>query len=271
MREAREARERAAPPSVALWRGGTRRDVPVAVGPLGVFLSPAPVAEAWTAVRAADPVWARAAVERGGSVARHGEPVPLPGTRREAEAIAKAFEGEGGLPTTLLLGEDATESRLRAAAPRARYLHIATHGHADESDFASYSSLLLTVPVTPTAGDDGLLKLADLLEGWRGALAACELVVLSGCETQRGYEARDEGVYALPVGFLYAGAPSVIASLWNAEDASTAELFADFYGSLRGSGGTGKLDAFTRARKAVRRKRPEPYHWAPFVYIGDPR
>ncbi len=226
-----------------------------------------------------DPVFARGRAEatltvrRSSALSRYGELAPLPGTRREAEAVAKVLGSPEPPPlkVTLLLGEDATAPNLRRAAPRARYLHIATHGLSDETELASYSSLALTLPAQPTAEDDGFLSLADVLAGWRGALARCELVVLSACETQRGHEQRDEGVYALPVGFLYAGAPSVIGSLWRVDDASTAELFADFYGRLRGSGGREKLLAFTEARKALKKKHPEPYFWAPFVYVGDPR
>jgi tetratricopeptide (TPR) repeat protein len=268
-----ETKEARGEQTVALWRAGERREVKVAPGPLGVQLSREPVADALQRLRAADPVVLRASAERSGALSRYGELVPLPGTRREAEAIAKALGSPGPPPmkVTMLLGEDATAPNLRRAAPRARYLHIATHGLADETEFASYSSLALTLPRAPTAEDDGFLSLADVLSGWRGALARCELVVLSACETQRGYEQRDEGVYALPVGFLYAGAPSVIGSLWRVDDASTAELFADFYARLRGSGGRDKLVAFTEARKALKRKRPEPYFWAPFVYVGDPR
>jgi tetratricopeptide (TPR) repeat protein len=270
MKEAREDAGRPSPDTLlAVWRAGERRDVKVAVGPLGVVLSQRPAPDAWSAFRAGEPVLARAALERGAAMSRLGRLVSLPGTRREAEEIAKALGGDGGLRTTMLLGEDATLPKLRRAAPRARYLHIATHGLADETGFASYSSLALTLPKTPTAEDDGFLTLADVLAGWRGALAGCELVVLSACETQKGYEQRDEGVFALPVGFLYAGAPSVIASLWRVDDASMVDLFADFYGRLRGSGG--KLAAFTEARRAFRRKLPEPYFWAPFVFIGDPR
>jgi len=93
--------------------------------------------------------------------------------------------------------------------------------------------------------------------------------VLSACETHAGPLQKNEGPYALPVGFLFAGAPAVIASLWRVDDASTAELFADFYKRL--AAGTPKLQAFTEARRALRKKYPAPYHWAPFVYIGDPR
>ena len=68
---------------------------------------------------------------------------------------------------------------------------------------------------------------------------------------------------------MYAGTPAVIASLWRVDDASTAELFADFYARL--AKGEDKLAAFTAARLALRKKHPDPYHWAAFVYIGDPR
>ena len=61
----------------------------------------------------------------------------------------------------------------------------------------------------------------------------------------------------------------MIASVAPVDDGSAAELFADFY--RRTSKGAPKLEAFTAARKALKKKHPEPYHWAPFVYIGDPR
>ena len=69
--------------------------------------------------------------------------------------------------------------------------------------------------------------------------------------------------------WLAFGAPAVIGSLWRVDDASTAELFADFY--KRVAAGTPKLQAFTEARQTLRKKYRQPYHWAPFVYIGDPR
>ena len=73
----------------------------------------------------------------------------------------------------------------------------------------------------------------------------------------------------MPLGFLYAGAPAVIASLWRVDDRSTAELMAAFYARL--GRGEGKLAAFTAARRELRRTRPEPYYWAPFILLGDPR
>ena len=114
------------------------------------------------------------------------------------------------------------------------------------------------------------LKLSDLLDDWRDKLSACELVVLSACSTNRGEPWRDDGVYALPWGFLFAGVPSVVASLWNVSDKSTAELMADFYERLRKGEGD-RLTALTAAKKEIKKRYPHPRHWAAFVWIGDPR
>src|SRR6185295_12330838 len=92
--------------------------------------------------------------------------------------------------------------------------------------------------------DDGLLKLGDLLERWRGRLASCRLVVLSACRTSVGPTRRDDAPQALPFGFLYAGASSVISSLWAVDDASTRELMTEFYRHLL-AGETDRLGAFT--------------------------
>jgi CHAT domain-containing protein len=93
--------------------------------------------------------------------------------------------------------------------------------------------------------------------------------VLSACRTNIGPTQRDEAPQALPLGFLFAGAPAVISSLWAVDDASTRELMVDFHGRLA-AGETDQLAAFTAAKKALRAKYPDPFHWAPFLYIGSP-
>lgn len=133
------------------------------------------------------------------------------------------------------------------------------------------STLALTLPPDPVPGDDGFLTLSDLLDRWRGSLSGCELVVLSACSTQRGAQQRDEGVYALPWGFLYAGVPAVVASLWNVADESTAELMADFYRRLRSGKYEDRLAPLIAAKKALEKRHPDPRHWAGFIWMGDPR
>jgi CHAT domain-containing protein len=154
-------------------------------------------------------------------------------------------------------------------APRARFVHFACHGIAEEHAGQSLSTLVLSRPTSVLPGDDGLLMLDDLMQRWRARLSACQLVVLSACHTNVGTTLRDETPQALPLGFLFAGASSVISSLWAVDDDSTSELMADFYRRLA-AGETDRLHAFTAAKRELRRKHPDPYHWAPFLYIGSP-
>jgi tetratricopeptide (TPR) repeat protein len=259
--------------AVRYWRDGEEKETTLPVGKLGVLAARVPPREARRRVAEGSLDPRRHARERAAE--RYGRLEPLPGTRREIlairESLEKRDEAEGAWRITTLLGDEATESRLFDAAPRSRFLHLATHQLADETNRASYSSLAFALPAVATERDDGFLKLIDLLEHWRDRLSRCELVVLSACETKRGRLQRDEGVFAMPWGFQYAGSPTVIASLWRVDDDSTATLMSDFYARLAEQERPRKLEAFTAARKALREKHPEPYFWAPFVYIGDPR
>jgi CHAT domain-containing protein len=152
-----------------------------------------------------------------------------------------------------------------------RFLHLATHGRIDETEAASFSGLALTMPERPGPSDDGFLTLRDLLQGWRGKLRGTELVVLSACESTKGELQKDEGMYSLPWGFLFAGARAVVGSLWEVDDRSTAGLMADLYGRLLAAGGRDPVGALAEARRATKAKHPHPYHWGPFVFTGAPR
>jgi len=248
--------------TLRVWRAGKQIEVTVKPGSLGIEVARESPRKAWPKLREQSLL----TLQRGASVDSFGDLARLPGTRREVEAIQAAL---GSKRVALLLGEDATKSALFRLAPKGRYLHLATHQLVDETERRGYSRIALTRPRIVTPGDDGFLSLYELFQDWRDRLSACELVVLSACETLKGPMQKDEGPYAMPLGFLYAGAPAVIGSLWRVDDASTAELFADFYARL--AKGAPKLQAFTEARKALKKKYPQPYFWAPFVYIGDPR
>ena len=109
----------------------------------------------------------------------------------------------------------------------------------------------------------------------------CDLVVLSACSTSLGREVAGEGLIGLTRAFHYAGARSVLASLWSVADESTAELMKRFYTHLES--GTAKDVALQRAQTAfsdgpieveeqghaVQRDLSHPYHWAAFQLIGD--
>jgi CHAT domain-containing protein/tetratricopeptide (TPR) repeat protein len=203
-----------------------------------------------------------------------GDLRPLPATRREVEAIAKLVDqvskrsaddadsaglkseipkseigdqsaGRNPQPLTpdvragrsaILLGKDATVTNLFSAVDRPRFLHLATHALVDGGPRVYDSALALAAPETLTADDDGFLRLGDLLYKWSGKLEGTELVTLSACRTAQGRLEAGDGFVALTWGFLFAGADSVIASLWKVDDTATALLMTRFYENLLGTG-----------------------------------
>ena len=68
---------------------------------------------------------------------------------------------------------------------------------------------------------------------------------------------------------LYAGTPGVISTLWNIDDAASAELMEEFYRGL--AGGTSVADALRQAQLAAKLRYPDPAYWAAFTLNGDPQ
>ncbi len=206
---------------------------------------------------------------------------PLPYTRREVEGIAGLFP-PGTVRT--FLGAEALEDQVKTLDPRTRILHLAAHGSADEH-LPSGSFIALTIPPDgPELGaepthDNGLLQVWEIVERLR---LDADLVVLSACESGRGKELGGEGVIGLTRAFQYAGAHSVLATLWSVEDLPTAELMIRFYRHL--VGGETKDEALRSAQRELIEApievpdaagRPQrfdassPYFWAGFQVYGD--
>jgi CHAT domain-containing protein/Tfp pilus assembly protein PilF len=206
----------------------------------------------------ADPAWS-AAVTRG-CVFR-----PLPATRAEAEAVAGLW-GDGA---RVFLAEEATEERLKAVAGGLSVLHVAAHGCLDER-FPLNSGLALSVPASrPDGGDNGLLQAWEIFEGLH---LAADLVVLSACDSALGRELAGEGLLGLTRAFHYAGARSVVASLWQVPDRATADLMARFHRHLRAGAGKGEALRAAHAELAAGAAGPDaspPYFWAGFQLFGD--
>ncbi|MGB3965556.1 MAG: tetratricopeptide repeat protein, partial [Planctomycetota bacterium] len=255
-----------APIPIEVWRAGETLRFQVQAGLLGIGARPGKARAAYEASLSGDVKAER--VLRAGDLERLGKLPPLHGAQAETEAIARVFAARE-LTAKHLLQAEASESAVFELAAKAKYLHFACHGIAEEFAGQSLSMLVLSQPQHVLPTDDGLLKLSDLLHHWRGRLSSCRLVVLSACRTNVGPTFRDEAPQALPLGFLFAGVPSVVSSLWAVDDASTRELMVDFYGRLL-AGETDRLAAFTAAKKALRVKYPDPFHWAPFLFVGSP-
>jgi len=187
----------------------------------------------------------------------------LPGSRQEAEAIAALAP-----PAETRVDLDFDASRTEALSDRLsayRIVHFATHGVID-AEHPALSGLALSMVDRSGQPQAGFLHLHDIYNLRLNA----DLVVLSGCRTALGKEVRGEGLIGLTRGFLYAGAPRVVASLWRVEDQATAALMTRFYRSLW----IEKLrpaEALRAAQLAVSRERRwrDPYFWAGFVLQGD--
>lgn len=187
----------------------------------------------------------------------------LPGSRREAEAIATLVEPR---QARVLLDFQASRRALLAGAlAGSRILHLATHGVIDTRT-PELSGLVLSLVDERGAPQDGFLGLRDVF----GLRLDAELVVLSGCETALGKELRGEGLMGLTRGFLYAGARRVAASLWRVQDRATAELMTRFYQGLLARG-LPPAAALREAQLALLgdRRFAAPAHWAPFIVVGD--
>ena len=157
-----------------------------------------------------------------------GSLTQLPGSRAEAARVSEVLE-KGEIDTTVLLGADATLSRIEKLAEGKGILHFATHAVPGSVRRPFDAALVLSAD----ADNSSFLTLERMLTGWEGRIRDCELVVLSACETQRGVPFGDS-VVALPWGFLHAGAPCVVASLWQVDDLATLLLMRRFYENLRG-------------------------------------
>ena len=152
----------------------------------------------------------------------------------------------------LFVGQNATEELLRSKGPASRLIHIATHGRFRQ-DNPMFSAIRL---------GDSFLSLFDLYQ----LRLPVELITLSGCSTGLNVVAAGDELIGLARGLLHAGAQSLILSLWDVHDQSTAQFMAAFYGRLRQ--GESKAAALRTAMLELRASYPHSYQWAPFILVG---
>ena len=190
----------------------------------------------------------------------------LPATAVEAREILALVDKPS--ETLALIGADASRQRV-ASAPLNDYriVHFATHAMADSQDPA-LATLALSRWDTDGKPLDGALRLFDITQLRLNA----DLVVLSGCDTALGREIAGEGPIGLSQAFLRSGARSVLATLWQVSDTSTAVLMREFYRQLL----TNKREtsiALQLAQDYVRRQArwSDPYYWAGFQLVSMAR
>ena len=186
----------------------------------------------------------------------------LPGTLTEVKSIAALFPEHH----EMLLAGEATEDALRSQdLDRFRYLHLATHGVAEE-EYPERSRIYLS----ETERNDGDLFAGEI---YNMSLQA-DLVTLSACQTGLGKVHRGEGIVGLSRALRYAGAQRVVVSYWSVSDEATALLMMHFYRGFRLEKGRRQgydyAAALAEAKRTMIRSRmfSNPFYWAAFVILG---
>jgi CHAT domain-containing protein/tetratricopeptide (TPR) repeat protein len=185
-------------------------------------------------------------------------------TEQEVKAIMSMTpRGQGVLVTDF----NASRSTALGELPRQfQVVHFSTHGRVEREN-PEMSGIVLSMVNRQGQPENGFLQLHDI---YNMNLSA-ELVVISACDSGLGEDIRGEGLVGLTRGFMYAGARSVVASLWQVDDAATAELMAHFYREMLVKGAT-PSGALRAAKVAMWQQegRSAPYFWAAFILQGDP-
>ena len=188
----------------------------------------------------------------------------LSASREEAEGILDLVP-----PQARLAELDFAANRNNATSPDlAQYqiIHFATHGVVN-NDHPELSGIVLSLFDKQGSPQDGFLRLNDLFNLQINA----DLVVLSACKTALGTEVRGEGLIGLARGFMYAGAPRVVVSLWSVNDQATAEEMRRFYQAILRPGRLRPAAALRQAQIQMWKqvKWHSPFLWAAFELQGD--
>jgi len=216
-----------------------------------------------------------------------GNPVtelsPLPAAEVEVNEVSAIFKNK-----LVLTGQQATKTSVKSQGPLYDMILLSTHGEMIESN-----PLKSNLRFTASGNEDGKLTVSEIFD----MEIKASLVTLSGCETalergETGDFPQGDDLVGLSRAFIHAGAPSVVASLWNVSDDSTIELMRTFYQNLRSMP---KAEALRKAQMDLMRStvrftvtragggmiRPtekeseevvecsHPFFWAPFILLGD--
>jgi len=184
----------------------------------------------------------------------------LPGSRQEVTSIAGTISGA----SQLLLGAAAAETTFKSQ-PLTNFelIHFAVHGTAN-TQFPDRAALVLSN--SPGSADDGFLQIREI----RDLPLNAALVTLSACDSGDGKLLGEEAIASLERAFLLAGARSVLASIWTADDAYTVGLMKRFYEHLMSGMDNGA--ALMRAKLDLLDEFPDqalPACWAGFTLVGN--
>jgi len=185
---------------------------------------------------------------------------PLAQSDQEIKDVSRYFSKNN---RAVYLGKEAAEETIKKLSLEDyQVIHFACHGFLDEK-IPFRSALVLSSD--ERSGEDGFLQAREI----DNLRSAAELVVLSACQTSRGYDERGEGILGLTRSFFFSGARSVVSTLWEIGDKAAARFMGDFYYHL--SQKKDKAQALRLAKLGMLKSRySHPFYWSPFVLHGEP-
>jgi CHAT domain-containing protein len=185
--------------------------------------------------------------------------MPLPGAKREVEFIART------VPSDVFTDYEATESNFKKYASDYDVLHLAMHTIMDDEN-PMFSKLAFARNWSDTTQDHNLFT----YEIYNLKLNA-SMVVLSSCSSGYGKMQKGEGMMSMARGFIYAGCPAIVMTLWQVADNSSADLMSGFYKHLKT--GKSKKKALREAKidyiTSSDKLKANPYFWSAFLMVGN--
>lgn len=187
----------------------------------------------------------------------------LPLSEREADALYSLIPPEKGMKA---IGFNASRKTVTGdQLINYRMVHFATHGLVD-NEVPELSGIVLSMFDKNGHRQDGFIQLYEIYN----LKLAADLVVLSACQTALGKDIKGEGIVSLTRGFMHAGSPRVVASLWNVDDAATADLMSRFYRQMIVNGlRPAAALRVAQLELAKERRYQSPFFWAGFIIQGE--
>ncbi len=195
-----------------------------------------------------------------------GNLIPLDRLSRTSK-LAEVFTDLFGSNADVYLGKRATKAVLFADRLKSyQHITIATHGALGDRHVLVQEPVLYFAYVDEPHDRDSVLSFSEVMD----LKLHAEMVALTACQTGLGENIAGEGILGMGRAFQYAGAKSVLMSMWSVDEEASVDLVATFFRLL--SAGESKLEALRGARRKIRADHPDyqhPFFWASFILAGE--
>lgn len=186
----------------------------------------------------------------------------LPRTGVMAEELKKIYQGNASIITGFAATKETLVKELAPYMPQYGNVVFATHGYFGKDLPGIMEPVLLLTRVPP--GTDGYLRMSEVM----GLTLNADMVALTACQTGLGRALSGEGAMSMGRAFQYAGAKSVLMTLWSVEEETSLELDESFFRHVKE--GKSKLESLKLARQEIRDAGYDhPFFWAPFILVGE--